>query len=366
MTILLVVLILFALIIVHELGHFIAAKISGVKVKEFGVGYPPTALRLAKIGDTEYTLNWIPFGGFVRLFGDEGQGEHGRGSFADASRGKQAVILIAGITMNIVAGWLLFTVAYAQGIPRVAESAGAGLPAQAGVQLFIAEVIPGSPADSAGIHGGDEIVAMEDTAEASPAELTPDGVKEFVVKRGGKRVEVTYARGGATSTAAVIPANAVIPGAAGDAGIGVDLVLVTTAPLPWGEAAYAATLATYNAFTSVVQNLWHIIANMFRGAPSVQDIVGPVGLVSVVGQATEAGMAQVIAYAALISINLAVINLFPIPALDGGRLLVVIIETIIRRPAHKLTIHLLNTIGVAAIILLMVVVTYQDIARLLA
>src|SRR3989338_1478415 len=187
MTILLVVLILFALIIVHELGHFIAAKISGVKVKEFGVGYPPTALRLAKIGDTEYTLNWIPFGGFVRLFGDEGQGEHGRGSFADASRGKQAVILIAGITMNIVAGWLLFTVAYAQGIPRVAESAGAGLPAQAGVQLFIAEVIPGSPADSAGIHGGDEIVAMEDTAEASPAELTPDGVKEFVVKRGGKR-----------------------------------------------------------------------------------------------------------------------------------------------------------------------------------
>src|SRR3989344_8094098 len=127
MTILLVVLILFALIIVHERGHFIAAKISGVKVKEFGVGYPPTALRIAKIGDTEYTLNWIPFGGFVRLFGDEGQGEHGRGSFADASRRKQAVILIAGITMNIVAGWLLFTGAYAQGIPRVAESAGAGL-----------------------------------------------------------------------------------------------------------------------------------------------------------------------------------------------------------------------------------------------
>ena len=360
MTILLVILILFALIIVHELGHFIVAKICGVKVKEFGVGYPPTALRLGKIGETEYTLNWIPFGGFVRLFGDEGQGERGRGSFVDASRGKQMIILIAGITMNIVAGWLLFTIAYAQGIPRVAEEAGPS------VQLLVTGVVPGSPADSAGIHGGDEILAMVDGAGSSPTELTPDGVKEFVVERGGKRIDITYARNNTTSTITAIPANAVIPGAAGDAGVGVDLVLVTTEPLPWGEAARTATLATYNAFTSVVQNLWHIIANVFRGAPSLQDIVGPVGLVSVVGQATQAGMAQVIAYAALISINLAVINLFPIPALDGGRLLVVVIETVIRRPAHRLTIHLLNTIGVALIILLMVVVTYQDIARLLA
>ncbi|RJQ35464.1 hypothetical protein C4568_00970 [Candidatus Parcubacteria bacterium] len=360
MTILLVILILFGLIIVHELGHFIAAKISGVKVQEFGVGYPPTALRIAKIGDTEYTLNWIPFGGFVRLFGDEGQGQHGKGSFADASRGKQMIILAAGIAMNIIAGWLLFTLAYTQGIPRIAEEPGPG------IQLYITEVFAGSPADSAGMHGGDEIVWMKDEEGLSPAAITPDDIKAYVTERGGERIEVTYTRNGETSTAMVIPANAVIPGAAGDAGIGISMALVTTAPLPFSEAVGTATLATYNAFISVAHNLWTIVANLFRGAPNLQDIVGPVGLVSVVGQATEAGMSQVIAYAALISINLAVINLFPIPALDGGRLLIVIIETIIRRPAHKLTIHLLNTVGVAAIILLMLVVTYQDIARLLA
>ena len=358
MTIVLVILILFALIIVHELGHFIAAKISGVKVQEFGVGYPPTAFRIAKIGDTEYTLNWIPFGGFVRLFGDEGEGQHGKGSFADAHRAKQMIILLAGITMNLLAGWALFTLAYHQGIPRVADEAGPG------VQLFISDVVPGSPAESAGIHGGDRLVAMEDQAGATPKELTPDAVKAFVVDRGGKRLVVTYSRNGSSETAMVIPANAVIPGSADDAGIGVDLVLVSTAPLSWSASAHTATLATYNAFISVGQNLGHIIANVFRGSPNLKDIVGPVGLVSVIGQATEAGIGQVIAYAALISVNLAVINLVPIPALDGGRLVIVIIETIIRRPAHKLTIHLLNSVGVALIVLLMVVVTYQDIARL--
>lgn len=360
MTILLVIFILVILIIVHEIGHFIAAKILRVKVEEFGVGYPPTALRLGKFGDTEYTLNWIPFGGFVRLFGDEGQGQHGKGSFADASRGTQAIILLAGIAMNIVAGWLLFTLAYTQGIPRIAEAPGAG------VRLVISHVLSGSPADSAGIHAGDEIIAMEDIRGKQPTELTPHGIKDFIKDRGGKHINVTLARNMATSTVTAIPANAVIPGAEGDSGIGVNLTLVTTSPLPIGEAMSSATNATYYSFTTVGQNVWRIISGIFKGTPNLQDIVGPIGLVSVVGEATEAGMAQVIAYAGLISVNLAVINLVPIPALDGGRLVIVTIEAIMRRPAHKLTIHVLNTIGVAAIILLMIVVTYQDIARLLA
>lgn len=360
MTILLVILILFALIIVHELGHFIAAKISGVKVTEFGVGYPPTALRIAKIGDTEYTLNWIPFGGFVRLFGDEGESQRGKGSFADAPRSRQIIILIAGVVMNVLAGWALFVWAYTEGIPRITETPGPG------AHLLITQVVPGSPADSVGIHGGDEIAAVEDEAGATPSALTPDDVKAFIVDRGGKRIHITYTRNNEYTEVVAIPANAVIPGAAGDAGIGVSLALVSSEPLPAGEAMHTATIATYNAFLSVWQNLGHIVANIFRGAPNLQDIVGPVGLVSVVGHATEAGMAQVIAYAALISINLAVINLVPIPALDGGRLLVVIMESLIRRPVHKLSIHIFNAIGVALIIVLMLVVTYQDIARLFA
>src|SRR3569832_2217708 len=109
MTAFLVIAILVLLIVVHELGHFIAAKIFGVKVIEFGIGYPPRALTFGIWGGTEYTLNWIPFGGFVRLFGDDDDGRHGKGTFIDAPRWRQAVILVAGVTMNLIAAWALFT-----------------------------------------------------------------------------------------------------------------------------------------------------------------------------------------------------------------------------------------------------------------
>src|SRR3990167_8426040 len=123
LTILLVIGILVALIIVHELGHFLAAKFFRVKVEEFGVGYPPRAFIFGKWGGTEYTLNWLPFGGFVRLFGDVGEGQHGPGSVVDKRRGIQATILIAGVFMNAVAAWALFTGALYAGIPRLAENA---------------------------------------------------------------------------------------------------------------------------------------------------------------------------------------------------------------------------------------------------
>lgn len=359
MTILLVILILFALIIVHELGHFITAKICRVKVLEFGVGYPPTALRLGKIAETEYTLNWIPFGGFVRLFGDEGEGQRGAGSFADASRGAQAAILFAGVLMNFLVGWLLFTSAYALGIPRIAENPGPG------VHLFVSQVVPGSPADSAGIHAWDEILGMADESGATPQTLTPEAIKEYVSARGGKRIDLTFARSGATSTVTMIPANAVIPDAAGQAGVGINLTLVSSGSMTFAEAAGVAFRASWHAFLSVGKSVWTIISGALTGSVHIQEIVGPVGLVAVVGEASHAGLAQLLALAGFISINLAVINLVPIPALDGGRLLIIIgIEAMLRRSLSKIVIHALNTIGVAAIIFLMIAVTYQDIARL--
>lgn len=138
MTILLVIAILVLLIVVHELGHFFAAKIFGVRVDEFGVGYPPRAFSLGKWGDTEYTLNWIPFGGFVRLFGDEGPAVHGRGSFVDASRLKQAIILVAGVSMNVIAAFFLFFGAYSIGILHVTNDQ-----STPGAQLLVTDIVPG-------------------------------------------------------------------------------------------------------------------------------------------------------------------------------------------------------------------------------
>jgi len=367
MPIVLVILILVVLIIVHELGHFIAAKLFGVRVEEFGIGYPPTAVSLGRIGETEYTLNWLPFGGFVRLFGDEGQNESGLGSFVTANRAKQAIILLAGIAMNLVAGWVLFTGAYMMGIPRAVESAAnVGVAQVPGSRLFIADVVPGSPAEAAGIRGGDELVVIADQSGAEPTALSPAGVSEFVGSRGGKKLDVSYVRANATSSVGLIPANAIVPNAPQQAAIGVDLVLVTSAPLPFIDASQEAAKASYGAFVAVGQNVLSIIRHSFAGALNLQGIVGPVGLVSVVGEASKAGFGQVLWLAAFISVNLAVINLVPIPLLDGGRLVVVALESAIRRRAPKLVIHLLNTVGILAVLCLMVIVTYHDIARLVA
>jgi regulator of sigma E protease len=362
LTALLVIAILVALIVVHEFGHFLAAKIFRVRVEEFGVGYPPRAFTFGKIGETKYTLNWIPFGGFVRLFGDEGEAEHGRGSLVDSPRWKQAVILVAGVAMNAVGAWSLFAVAFHIGVPTAVDSA----PVGQHTQLMITDVVPGSPAAAAGLQTGDEIQAIRDAKGVELATLSPDAVVAYVTARGGKPVTLSYTHEGAAATTTVTPANAVIPGAAGRPALGIALSLVTLRSEPWGEAAVDAFHETGNALTMVGGNLWYLLSTAVHGAPDLSGIVGPVGIVSYVGQASQNGFGSVLILAGLISSNLVIINLIPIPALDGGRLLVLIIEGALRRSAPRLIIQMLNAIGISLIILLMLVVTYHDIARLLA
>lgn len=361
MTILLVIAILVFLIVAHEFGHFIAAKFFKVRVEEFGVGYPPRALSLGKIGETEYTLNWIPFGGFVRLFGeDDGSPNRGPGSFIDAQPWKQAVILVAGVVMNALAAWLLFTGAYAIGILHPVETY---VP---GARLIITDVVPGSPADVANISVGDYVLAVSDTDGDTLDQPTPESVVEFVSERAGEEITMLYEHDMATSTAILRPAHGVVPDQSGRPAIGLGLVLVTTESEPLGKAmmdGYRQAEATLRLSTV---GLGQILGGLVHGAPNLEDVTGPVGLVSYVSEASNSGWGYVLSLAGFISINLAVINMIPIPALDGGRLLIVLGEMVFRRTMPRLGLQLLNTIGVALIIMLMVAVTYQDIARLLA
>jgi regulator of sigma E protease len=361
-TILIVIAILVLLIVTHEFGHFIMAKIFGVRVDEFGVGYPPRAFSFGKWGGTEYTLNWIPFGGFVRLYGEDADA-HGRGSFVEAKRWKQAIILVAGVAMNAIVAWLLFAAALHTGIPQVVD-AGA-LPPGTHAHLDVSDVISGSPASAAGIVAGDEILGMTDQAGVTLSTLTPESVSDFVKTRGGKEITIVYLHDDATSTAMVVPANAVIPGAAATPALGVGLVEVENVSLSWGQALWQGLSNTRDAFETVGSSLWQLLTGVFHGSADLQDVVGPVGLVGVVGQAAQNGAGDVLALAGFIAVNLAIINLIPIPALDGGRLVVVAFEAITRRKAPALLIQILNTIGIALIILLMLTVTYHDIARLL-
>lgn len=359
MTALLVIGILVLLIVAHEFGHFAAAKIFGVKVQEFGIGFPPRAYRIGTWGGTEYTLNWIPFGGFVKLFGEEEGSEHGKGSLIDSPRWKQAVILVAGVTANLIIAWILFASAYSVGILHVVDDAPAGTG-----QLLVTDVVLGSPADAAGLKAGDEVIDIRDE-ENEQADLTPDGVLAFVSERGGEDIEVTYARGSATTSAIVRPAHAVISSESGRPAIGLGLAIVTSESLPLGQSLQAATISTYNTLRLSLGGLWDIVKSALQGNPSLENVTGPVGIIGAVGEASRSGWGYVLSLAAFISVNLAIINLIPIPALDGGRLAIVGIEALMRREAPKLAMQVLNALGIALIIMLMITVTYQDILRLI-
>lgn len=360
-TILLVVGILVLLIVAHELGHFIAAKIFRVRVEEFGVGYPPRAFTFGTWGGTEYTLNWIPFGGFVRLYGDIGQGERGKGSFVDAHRSVQALILVAGVCANVIAAWVLFVFALHSPHPRLA------LPTDSPqeVRLMVSDIVPGSPAAASGILPGDNIVEIQDAKDASPESITPMGVTDFVKTRGGQSLTVSYVHAGTPLTTTIIPAHGVLPGTADRPALGIALVSVTDESLSWGASMILAFPRTYDAFVNILGGLGMIAGNLIHGPSALQDVVGPVGLVGIVGDAAQNGWGNVLALAAFISVNLAIVNLLPIPALDGGRLFLLAIEAIMRRNAPRLAVQLLNTLGIAFIAFLMITVTYHDIARLL-
>jgi regulator of sigma E protease len=362
LTAVLVIAILCFLIVIHEFGHFVAAKIFRVRVEEFGIGYPPRALSFGTWGGTEYTLNWIPFGGFVRLWGEEGEAQHGKGSLMDSARWKQAVILLAGVGMNAVGAWFLFAMALHIGIPQAVLSVPAGQHAQ----LIVSEVVAGSPAEAAGIKAGDEITGLHDDKGVTLAQLTPEQMVAFVSARGGHPITVFYIENGKAETATLTPANAVVPGAEGRPALGVALALVTIQSEPLRQAMTDALYQTWNGFGIVGGSLWSLVGGVLHGAPNLSQVVGPVGIVSYVGQAAQEGFGSVLLLAALISVNLVLINLIPIPALDGGRLFVLIIEVLIRRRAPRLAIQVLNFVGVSLIVLLMLVVTYHDIGRLFA
>lgn len=361
---LLVLVMLVVLIVGHELGHFIVAKMMGVRVVEFGIGYPPRAFTIGRWGGTEYTINWLPFGGFVRLYGDEheptemSEKQKWR-SLANAPLYAQAMILAAGVAMNIILGWALFTIGFMNGLPTsVAE----GTP---NAHLVVNGVVPGSPAEAAGITVGDELKSLSAEDGTSVATMTPSAVIAFVEKNGGKKLTVTYDRAGAIGEATLIPAHAVLSEEAGRPALGVALALVSEQRVSFTGAIIAGFERTGDISVQVTLGIYGLLRDAVMGRADLSSVIGPVGLVGVVDTAAGYGWGQILGIAAFISINLAVINLIPIPAFDGGRLLFVGLEGIFRRRIPTLVAQTLNLAGFGLIIILMVLVTYQDIARMI-
>lgn len=356
--------ILIVLVIVHELGHFIVAKLFGVKVEEFGVGYPPRALTFGRWGGTEYTLNWIPFGGFVRLLGeDKGSGlqpAQRKIAFIYSPWWKKALILIAGVVCNVILAFVLFTLAASYGAPVTIDE---NSPLKDKARLMITNVYEGTPASDAGFMPGDVIVATT-TQKDILTDITPSGFSAYTGERGGKEMRITIMRKDTSETITVTPAQGILEGKISTPAIGVSLGFILQDEAPLLSVIPIGIRETKDWLIEVTLGLWNLLSGAFTGTAQISDVSGPVGIAVHVGEWYQLGIAHLLYFIAIISINLAVINMIPIPALDGGRLVFVLIEAVVRRPIPEIVGNSLNTIGFLALITLMVVVTYNDIIRL--
>jgi regulator of sigma E protease len=366
MSVVLFLAILFVLVLVHELGHFAVAKWFGMRVDEFGIGFPPKLFGIRK-GETEYTFNLFPIGGFVKIAGEDGitdgaereEGAHNR-YFTSKSYMAQAAVLVAGVTMNVLLAWLLFTIAFSIGV-RTSVSEAEATP---NAMLAITQVLPDSPAARAGIPSGASITSVS-VADTILATLTPSAFSAFVAEHGGTEILVTYTHGGDEYARTLVAEKGLITTDAERAAIGVSLAQIDVVKRPFVRALTDAALHTVTSIRDVAVGIGMLVYDSLRFKADFSQVAGPVGIVGLVGEASAYGITTLLTFTAFISLNLAVINILPFPALDGGRLLFVVIEALKGSPLKAKYAATLNTVGFLLLVALMVAVTWNDIARLI-
>jgi len=336
------------LIIAHELGHFSTAKAFGIKVEEFGLGFPPRLFKI-KRGETLYSLNAIPLGGFTKLAGEEDPKV--RGSFAGKSIGTRLIVLSAGSIMNLLLPIFLFSIAFMIPHNVVIEP------------TVVAVVNPGSPAASAGIEVGDTILEVDGKAINNFSEL-----HRYTRLNLGQEITVVVEHSDSTTEEVQLIPRWKPPENEGAMGIERDVEFAlanrTTASqhYPFWEAIPMGVSECIEIFVLIKNE----VLSWIIGATPPQ-VTGPVGIAQITGEAAKAGVSPLLELTGFISINLGIINLLPLPALDGGRIAFVLLEWVRRgkRIAPK-TEGLVHLIGFAMLIALILVITYQDIIRIIS
>jgi regulator of sigma E protease len=356
--------ILIALIWVHELGHFSVAKLFGVRVDEFSIGFPPRLLSRVW-GETRYSLSLILVGGYVKIFGENpGEGTGDPRALTSKNRSIQAAVMLAGIAFNLIFAWLLLSVGYMTGLPAAADEHALG-PVTA-PQVVISTVLPGSPAERAGIKPGDILERVQtgsemlDTATLN-TNRQADAVQAFITAHQDESLVIAVARKGEEMTFLAKPATDIVPDRKV---VGIEFGDVGILKLPPHLAVAQGAIAFKDLTVATAQGLAAFFGHLVTGHADFSQVSGPIGIAGVGQDAVKEGFGAAAVIAALISINLALINLLPVPGLDGGRLLIIIIEAIIRRPVSPRITNALMLAGFAAMVLLMVVVSFHDIARL--
>lgn len=366
------------LVLIHEWGHFIVARRNGVEVEEFGLGFPPQAKILAKKNGTIYSLNWLPLGGFVKLKGEHDIDDE-PGTFGATTSWNKTKIMMAGVVMNLLAALVLLTIVALIGMPKIIDNQMTVAsdtqiiqrPRNEGV-VKIDVVVDDSPAARAGLQSEDEIIAI-----SGENIDTPQQVSSATQRHAGQQVEVKVLREGEELTREVVlnetsPYLGVGPYSAQE---GLEIRRSTwSAPIVAVGVTKDFTIATFKGLGSALKGLGSIIAGFVTGNEQARQegqteassqVAGPVGIFAVLYEISKQGVGLVLFIIAIISLTLAIMNALPIPALDGGRLFVMLLFRALKKPLKPALEERIHGTGFLTLMFLFVLITIVDVRRFL-
>lgn len=373
-TIVLFLLILGVIVFFHELGHFVMAKLYNVKVEEFALGFPPKIFGIKK-GETEYRLNWVPLGGYCKIVGEDGEEKDNPRSFGSKSLFQRFQIISAGVLMNFFLAFVIFSFIFMVGFPQ--DITGKNLSiikagensSQASViideesaksvrdvKIQISGIIEDSPADKAGIKIGDTIVQADEIKINSTEDL-----QNYTEENLGKPIILSITRGKESFTKEIIPRENYPED---EGAMGVSLAQTAIVSYSFLEAIKQGFEYTVHLTIFILMAFASIIWGLVTTGKTVAEVSGPVGIAAMTQQAASMGFLTVLNFTALISVNLAIINALPLPALDGGRILFLLVEKIKGSPINQVWETKVNNFGFMLLMALMVIVTFKDVAKL--
>ncbi len=369
-TIIIFIAILSLLVFVHELGHFIVAKRSGMKVDEFGFGFPPRLIGIEKHEGkwrmvwggkrpqnpegTVYSINAIPLGGFVKIVGENNDEESDPRSFTNKPFSRRLLTLLAGVLMNVLLAWFLISVGYSVGLPVAVDDV-KNIPHGSTLlnpNVALIEVLPDGPAGKQGLLAGDIVDSVDGKTFGTPSEL-----QEYIRGNKGKVFTFAVTRGDQQLTKDV-QSQAEPPPDQGATGIA--LAQVGTLRFPVYQAVWQGARTTVSQLGAILKGLYTV----FSSKAGLQSLGGPVKIAQITGQVADLGLIYLLQFTAFLSLNLAILNSLPFPALDGGRVLFLLIEKVRGKKNNQAIEQWANTIGFVLLLLLMLVVTIRDVRGL--
>ncbi|MBI2628033.1 MAG: RIP metalloprotease RseP [Candidatus Niyogibacteria bacterium] len=350
--------ILVLLILSHEFGHFIFAKWNGVKVEEFGFGLPPRLFSVKK-GETVYSINLLPFGGFVKIEGEEIKDDLpiGPRSFAAKSIKARAMIIAAGVFFNLILAFFIFSFGNWWGTPA---ALGDGERAE-DEKIFIVEVQEKSPAETAGLLAGDTLLKLRSKSEELAVSKISE-VQNFIKQNRGREITVFYKRDGQELTSLAKPRSETKEN---EGALGIVMAKIGTKSYPFHQAIWQGLKTTIFLTGAMVAGIVDFFVVLIRGEGGLGQIAGPIGIVGLVGSAASFGFLYLLQFMAFLSVNLAVINFIPFPGLDGGRLFFLAAEAIRGKPIGAKISTWAHAVGLVLLLILMLIITYNDIAKIL-